>query len=112
MSKTEQLLARTAKRKAAGLIPVYTGQTPRPIVRTERRAKAPPVAPCVHRGEPTGEAIQCPTCEGNVALKVLACTVHGECTVAKKVDGKACCQGCPDYAPPSPPASTLSASPR
>ncbi len=54
---------------------------------------------CVHRGQATGETVGCKTCTGRVELKVFACAVHSQgCTVSKKVDGKACCKGCPDYA--------------
>jgi hypothetical protein len=58
---------------------------------------------CVHLGEPTGRTVGCETCTGNISLKVLACAVHGECTVGKRVDGVACCSDrkagrCPDFA--------------
>ncbi len=53
-------------------------------------------ADCPHRGAPTGETVPCKSCRGTVQLKVLACAVHGSCTVGRKVDGHACCQGCPD----------------
>jgi SAM-dependent methyltransferase len=53
--------------------------------------------PCVHRGIETGETVECPTCSGTVKLKVLACEVHGKCTVEKPVEGVQCCKGCPDY---------------
>ena len=61
------------------------------------RAPRLPPARCAHLGQPTGEEIDCPTCGGRkVRLKVLACAVHGRCLPAKKLDGIACCQGCPD----------------
>lgn len=64
-------------------------------------------SPCVHLGEPTGDKVVCGPCGGNVQLKVLKCAVHRECTVAKKVDGSACCEGCKDYEPKDKPAEIL-----
>jgi hypothetical protein len=70
----------------------------------EEEAILPPVRgvkvtslPCRHRGDPTGATVECPTCAGNVRIKLMVCAVHGTCTLAKKVDGVACCVGCPDY---------------
>jgi len=66
---------------------------------------------CMHLGEPTGELKQCQTCSGTVKLKILKCSVHGECTIEKKLDGKACCNGCPDYSPKDKPAEVIQLSP-
>lgn len=89
MSAVRRLQARTEAMKATGLIPAgYSVQD-----------KPPSVAPCVHRGEPTGEIVTCPTCTGRVSLKVFACAVHQKCTPGKQVPGVACCQMCPDYSP-------------
>lgn len=55
--------------------------------------------PCVHLGEPTGETRECKTCGGSVKLKLLTCEIHGLCTVARRVDGVACCNGCKDHTP-------------
>lgn len=41
----------------------------------------------------------CPTCSGRVQVKVFACEVYGECTLAKKVDDLGCCQTCEYYEP-------------
>lgn len=54
-------------------------------------------APCVHRGEETGELRDCDTCAGQVRLKVLGCDVYGACTVNQAAEGLACCATCPDY---------------
>jgi hypothetical protein len=54
------------------------------------------IRPCVHRGEVRREQ-QCPTCRGSVRLKVFACALHGECTIARALGGLACCATCPDY---------------
>ncbi len=53
--------------------------------------------PCVHLGPPTGQFRDCPTCSGNVRLKVMGCGVHTTCTVGRKVDGVACCVGCTEF---------------
>lgn len=65
-------------------------------------ANGPP--PCVHLGEPTGEAVECRSCGGSVRLKLRSCAIHGTCTEGKKVDGHGCCRGCPDRKdrPPMP----------
>lgn len=53
---------------------------------------------CAHLGEATGEEITCPSCRGGgTRVKLFACAVHGMATLARRVMGAACCQGCPDY---------------
>jgi hypothetical protein len=44
-------------------------------------------------------AEKCSTCCGNVQVKVFACSIHGECTLAKQLGEIKCCEGCGDYAP-------------
>lgn len=39
---------------------------------------------------------ECPSCNGNVQIKVFGCAVHGECTIGKPLEGVACCP-CDDY---------------
>lgn len=56
-----------------------------------------PRGPCVHLGEATGETRECSTCTGTVRLKLFACTLHRECTIARAIDGVACCAACSDY---------------
>lgn len=60
-----------------------------------------PVAqePCIHLGEPTGERRECDSCQGKVEIKLRACGVYGNCTTHKRIDGIACCVGCPRYLP-------------
>lgn len=66
-----------------------------PITRVVSQPVA--VGPCPHLGAPTGETVECPTCFGRVRLKVLACTVHGRCTIGTRAAGvPGCCAGCPD----------------
>lgn len=55
-----------------------------------------PLPPCTHIGD-TLRTVDCPTCSGRVKVKVFACSVHGECTLGKSVDGVACCLGCKDH---------------
>ena len=59
-----------------------------------RRSKAPA---CVHLGEPV-RLQACPSCCGKVQVKVFACPLHGETTIAK-LEGLHCCDGCWDYEP-------------
>jgi hypothetical protein len=62
-------------------------------------APLPRTLPCVHLGGPTGETIKCPTCKGNVQLKVHACAVHGKCLPTHKSEPRLVrdCHHCPDY---------------
>lgn len=56
-----------------------------------------PKTPCKHQGE-TIRLVECPTCKGRVMIKVLACAVHIECSVMRRVDGVVgCCSECADY---------------
>ncbi|HLN29919.1 MAG TPA: hypothetical protein VK395_19405 [Gemmataceae bacterium] len=57
---------------------------------------------CVHLGEATGELRECPTCEGNVKIKLMCCAIFGTCTIGEKIDGIACCADpCPCYQAPA-----------
>lgn len=47
---------------------------------------------CPHRGEELRLA-SCPGCKGAVQVKVFKCSVHGECTIAKEVNGVHVCDG-------------------
>lgn len=60
--------------------------------------------PCIHFGAET-RRVECPTCRGNVQVKVFACAVFGECTLAKSLDGTACCQACEQFTPAKGPLS-------
>jgi hypothetical protein len=67
----------------------------------------PPKRPCAHLGEPTGETQGCDTCNGNVQLKIFACSEHGQCTQGRRVAGVACCDAqCREYSPAPAPRST------
>lgn len=84
----ERVQARTAARKAAGLIPDYS--LPRPATS--------PRGDCAHRGEEPVRSVECENCRGKVQLKVFPCAVHGECTAQTRADGVAgCCRGCGDH---------------
>ncbi len=54
----------------------------------------PPRTACALLGDPTGEMRLCETCTGKVELKVMVCSVHGACTIGRKVDGLECCASC------------------
>jgi hypothetical protein len=92
-----RLVARTRARQALGLIPAVATTRP-PKVRTPRE-----LAPCVHRGLPTGETLDCNACGGKkVPVPVYACAVKERCTVRNLYAGVACCRICPDYSPGAP----------
>ncbi|MFO0806684.1 MAG: class I SAM-dependent methyltransferase [Gemmataceae bacterium] len=59
--------------------------------------------PCIYRGDPTGERVQCGTCGDGVMLPVQACGVHGRCVVAKtpKDPSVKCCKDCPQRVEPT-----------
>lgn len=52
--------------------------------------------PCIHRSGTTGEVVACPTCKGNVKLKVFGCDVWGRCLPNKVVNSTPSCVGCVD----------------
>lgn len=56
----------------------------------------PPQDDCRFRGSEL-RLQECPTCCGKVRVKVFACESHGECTLAKAIEGVSCCQGCQQY---------------
>lgn len=51
---------------------------------------------CVHIGQEVRQD-GCESCGGNVRLKIFACSVHRECTLATPLPGITCCQQCADY---------------
>ena len=51
---------------------------------------------CIHRGSQVGER-PCHSCAGNVMLKVFACELYQQTTIARQVDDLACCATCDDY---------------
>lgn len=53
--------------------------------------------PCRHLGAELREQ-ECVTCGGHVLVKVFACPLHQECTLAKPLPGIATCAGCQDRA--------------
>jgi hypothetical protein len=52
--------------------------------------------PCRHRQSETRE-VTCPSCRGQVRLKVFGCNRHGECTVGAVAGAIVCCLSCLDY---------------
>lgn len=59
------------------------------------REKKPARLPCAYLGNEL-ERVECPSCCGNVLVKVFACAIHGDCTAQKDV-GKAVCGTCKEY---------------
>jgi hypothetical protein len=51
--------------------------------------------PCRYLKEPAGMAAV--RLRDRVELPLMSCVVHGECTVAEKIVGVACCSVCPDW---------------
>lgn len=62
--------------------------------------RAPRQRPCVHLGAEARQ-VQCATCGGRVLVRVFACALYAEATLAKPLAGVRCCQTCPSYEPRS-----------
>jgi hypothetical protein len=56
---------------------------------------------CSHLG-PEIRREECPTCSGKVQVKIFACSVFGETSLAKPLPGVQVCQGCPRYSSLAP----------
>lgn len=69
---------------------------PKPPKRNCKNHK--PLALCARLGE-YQRTEECETCVGKTRIKVFACSLYGEATIAKKLDGIACCDKgkCADY---------------
>ena len=60
--------------------------------RTPHPSSVQAAAGCVNLGNDTGQTVECPSCRGTIRLKLFECRVFGQCTIAKKVNGVACCR--------------------
>lgn len=82
-----------AKRDAArqGRIETEDGESLPAVVRVPR-----PKDECAHRGELLRTA-PCPSCSGEVQVKIRGCAVHGECTLSVKDVGVQRCRDCGDF---------------
>jgi len=91
----------TGKDEATGkntAVCVHCGRrivTPLLRISAECRSEKPRID-CLHRHEATG-ARECESCAGRVKIKTFRCDLHGECTLAKQLDGLACCAACKDF---------------
>ncbi len=54
--------------------------------------------PCLHRGEQIDDAL-CESCQGQVRIKIFACSLHERCCLSLKLLATACCNSCSDYLP-------------
>jgi hypothetical protein len=82
------------------LLPAASNQAP---ATPSPSRPTPPVLsrpPCKYLLTQVTEEV-CPSCQGFVRIKVMACQQHGLCTIAKPLAGKACCATCLDYSPAS-----------
>ena len=75
--------------------PVLSEKMRNKLIR-ELSVAAPARLDCLHRGSQVGER-HCPSCSGKVTLKVFACDIHKQTTIARQVDDLACCATCDDY---------------
>jgi hypothetical protein len=67
------------------------------LAQIHHSCKLPPrTTPCSHLG-PELRREECPTCAGKVQVKVFACAVFGETSLAKPLPGVQVCLGCPRY---------------
>lgn len=70
---------------------------PDPRIRCNRTPAPAKPGPCRQIG-PEQRRVECDGCKGTVLIKIFACSIHGECTIGRKIDPIACCKGCADYA--------------
>ena len=82
--------------------PLCGWKAPARHVRRNCPKKKQPPGPCLHLGDSTRQQ-ECDTCAGKTRIKVFTCSIHGECTLGKKLDGLACCAGCKEYEPKETP---------
>lgn len=72
-----------SEEKRQAYIATWKGEKPAPrsasAAKTDER--------CVHRSIEPVRLVKCVGCGGNVHTKVYGCSVHGECTVGKRLDG-------------------------
>ncbi|MDB5386237.1 MAG: hypothetical protein JWM11_1883 [Planctomycetaceae bacterium] len=52
--------------------------------------------PCLHRGEEF-RTEECPTCGGNVRVKIFSCQVHQECSLSSRLTAIKNCLDCADF---------------
>ncbi len=69
---------------------------PEGVIGSLGTAPTPTNTSCVRRG-PFLKMVECPSCTGNVQLKVFKCSVHGQCAIGKVPDPSVkSCSNCPD----------------
>lgn len=84
--------------------PSFHGQQRKPTSAAKRAG--PQQGRCVYLGDPIKredglrETVECPPCAAKagrpIRLPVVACGIHGRCTIDRRVEGAACCNGCGD----------------
>lgn len=76
----------------------HTRRSATPPEKIARECGKEITGPCQHLGEKVGTR-ECESCKGKTRIKLFACAVYGQCSIAKKLDGIACCDNgrCPDY---------------
>jgi hypothetical protein len=72
-----------------------------PTCRSSSDVASVVAGPCSHLG-PEIRREECPTCSGKVQVKVFACGIFGETSLAKPLPGVQVCQGCPRYSSLAP----------
>lgn len=100
-----RLKKRTEQRKADGKIPANYGikDRNRKGGTGTKAGKRRVNLPCLNLGLPTGEAVKCQSCKGNVSVNLFHCAVHGTCTLGKRLPGLGCCDtDCHERVPPQP----------
>ncbi len=62
----------------------------------KRKPMPSPPNRCIHLGS-RNRFQECPCCNGRVQIAIMACEVHGECSLGMKLPDIACCQACEDF---------------
>lgn len=58
--------------------------------------------PCTHRSKESIRTETCPSCSGNISIKIFSCTLHKECCLSNKLPLIKNCNTCEDYELPKP----------
>lgn len=52
---------------------------------------------CKYRSQESIRKQECPSCSGNIQIKVFACSIHGECCLSDKLSDIQNCYSCKDF---------------
>lgn len=74
-------------------------QLPPDLIERMTRMKDVKCNPCLHFGNPTGDLVDCVSCNGKTKLKVFGCVIHSKCVPTGDTDLVKVCISCTDRNP-------------